>query len=197
MSRDDTDFCGCCGSELGVHQIEGRERNYCEKCDSPVYRNPRPCAGIVVVEGDSALLVQRTNPPEPGSWSVPAGFLEVDEPPLQAAERELQEETGITVTKRKPELFGTQFVQHPEGGSVLVLVYVVARRDTDGRPLAGDDAAAVRWWTVDDINADRDEIETEYAEMIRESIAAVDETAGQADSSQVRSGSTDPSSSKR
>ena len=41
------------------------------------------------------LLVQRSNPPDQGKWSLPGGKIQVGEPTLEAAQRELQEETGL------------------------------------------------------------------------------------------------------
>ena len=42
------------------------------------------------------LLVQRANPPDQGKWSLPGGKIHVGEPTLEAAQRELQEETGLS-----------------------------------------------------------------------------------------------------
>ena len=88
-----------CGAELVRRLIEGRDRHFCERCDRPVYRNPKPCAGVLVVNGAKVLLIERTQPPAVGSWSVPAGYLEADEPPRVAAVRELEEETSVSVSR--------------------------------------------------------------------------------------------------
>jgi ADP-ribose pyrophosphatase YjhB (NUDIX family) len=163
-------FCQSCGTQLETRRIEGRQRDYCPSCERPWYRNPKPCAGVLVVEDDAVLLVQRSEPPEVGSWSVPAGYLEVDEPPLAAATRELAEETGVSVTGGDPDLFETQFVEHPDGTYVLVLVYVVPRSTTTGTPRAGDDAQAVRFWTLEELQARPADIETGYASLVRTAI---------------------------
>jgi len=169
---DGPHYCHRCGTALDVRRIEGRDRRYCPSCDRPVYRNPRPCAGVLVVDGDAALLVRRTEPPDAGSWSVPAGFLEADEPPMQAARRELTEETGLRIVGADPTLFDTQFVAHPEGGHVLVVVYLVGVSETDGPPRAGDDAGAVRFWSREALCEQPDRIESGYAPLIRDAIAA-------------------------
>ena len=49
------------------------------------------------VEGKLLLLQKTSGTSEPGKWSVPAGKMEENETPEQAAIRELFEETGITI----------------------------------------------------------------------------------------------------
>jgi len=52
---------------------------------------------MFVVQNGSVLLVRRVNEPELGKWSLPAGFVDGDEDPQLAAERECFEETGLEV----------------------------------------------------------------------------------------------------
>lgn len=55
----------------------------------------RANVGIAVVRGDGQVLAfERID--RPGQWQMPQGGLDIDEEPLEAALRELQEETGIT-----------------------------------------------------------------------------------------------------
>jgi 8-oxo-dGTP diphosphatase len=53
--------------------------------------------GIVVLKGDSVLLVRRGKPPNAGSWTLPGGAQELGETTAEAARRELKEETGLEV----------------------------------------------------------------------------------------------------
>lgn len=89
------EYCNQCGAELTTKRQEGRARLYCSTCDRIQYRNPKPCAGVLVVDGNQILLVERTEPSGVGCWSLLAGYLEADEPPAQGAVRELVEETGL------------------------------------------------------------------------------------------------------
>lgn len=152
-------------------QIEGRERRYCQSCDNTLYLNPKPCAGTLVVEDNSVLLVQRTNPPSVGSWSVPAGYLEHDEAPRPAAARELEEETGVSVGPEQIDLFDTAFVSHGDGTNVLVLIYVVSRDRTKGTPQAGSDAGDAVFWEYDSLTIDAP-IEPGFREIF---LRAIDE----------------------
>ncbi|MUW15142.1 NUDIX domain-containing protein [Halorubrum sp. CBA1125] len=164
-------YCPRCGSELERRRIEGRERAYCTRCTEPVYRNAKPCAGVIVVDGVRALLVERTNPPAVGSWSLPAGFLEVDEPPEAAAARELAEETGVSVQTADLELFDTNLVAHDDGTRVLVTIYRTTRDVVTGTVVAGSDAADARFWNVDELLERNESIEMGYEPIVRRAIA--------------------------
>lgn len=77
---------------------------------------PVVAVGVVVIDDDRVLLVQRAKPPSVGRWTVPGGKVELGESLEEAALRELLEETGMTATL---------------GPLVEVLDRVV--RDDDGR----------------------------------------------------------------
>lgn len=160
-------YCPGCGQRLQSRHVEGRDRHYCQSCDRIVYQNPKPCSGVLVLDGDEVLLVKRTEPPAVGSWSLPAGYLEVDEPPEQAAVRELREETGLEAASDALTLVDTVFVSHSDNLNVLVVVYAVARSRTSGDPVAGSDAAAARFWNRDElVNHNTERFEPGYLESV-------------------------------
>ena len=170
-------YCPTCGTSLDRREIEGRIRAYCPTCEQPNYRNPKPCAGVLVIEDDQVLLVKRSIPPASGSWSVPAGYLEHDEPPEVAATRELAEETGLTVPADAIELFDTAFIEHPDGTYVLVLLYTVSRDRTTGEPTPGSDAAAARFWQLELLAERGETLEPGYRELFSRAIHSLDQSS--------------------
>ncbi|WP_256546760.1 NUDIX hydrolase [Halobellus inordinatus] len=167
MDDQTPQHCPDCGTSLSSREIEGRSRAYCPSCETPIYRNPKPCAGVLVVDKGQLLLVKRTQPPGVGTWSIPAGFLEYDEPPARGAVRELEEETGVVVSEDELELFDTDFVTAGPRENVLVIIYRVDRGVTEGEPEAGSDAGAVRFWEMDDFEKRDEDIEPGYEEIFR------------------------------
>jgi ADP-ribose pyrophosphatase YjhB (NUDIX family) len=59
---------------------------------------PVVAVGVLLLDGDRVLLVQRGRPPQAGRWTVPGGGVELGETLEQAALRELAEETGLGCT---------------------------------------------------------------------------------------------------
>ncbi|MFC6733942.1 NUDIX domain-containing protein [Haladaptatus sp. GCM10025893] len=147
------DYCTECGRELKTQHIEGRNRRCCRECDRVEYQNPKPCAGILVVDEDELLLIKRKQPPSVGAWSLPAGYLEADEPPEKAAVRELEEEASLQTTVETLTLVDTVFVRHPDGSHVLVIVYAISRDYTSGEAVAGSDAGAAQYWNIENLEA--------------------------------------------
>ncbi len=104
--------------------------------------------GAIVVKGDgdetSVLLVKRANPPFRGMWSLPGGHLEPGEPVLEAAARELKEETGI-----EAEPLGVAHIHEllASDGSYYVIIDVLMRY-VSGKPRASSDALEARFYSL-------------------------------------------------
>lgn len=56
-----------------------------------------PCAEVLIVRDEEALLVRRANDPYRGRWELPGGFSERGEHPADTARREIAEELGVHV----------------------------------------------------------------------------------------------------
>ncbi len=87
-------YCGACGAALYPAHDGQSERPYCVDCHRFYYRNPIPAACCFVRRGaDELLFAQRAVQPCYGEWSLPGGFVELDETTEEAALRQLLEET--------------------------------------------------------------------------------------------------------
>ena len=110
--------------------------------------------GAIIIENSRVVLVKRAHPPLQAQWSIPGGVLEVGELVRDAAVREAREETGLTV--EPGELLGVyDRVLRDPGGRVqyhYVLVDFLCRR-VSGELQAADDAAAVRWFSREELPA--------------------------------------------
>lgn len=168
-------YCPHCGTMLEERQREGRSRRFCPDCEWIVYRNPDPAAGVLVVREDppSILLVKRSSQPAAGRWSLPAGYLEWDEPAPDAAVRELREETTLAVTPEDVSLLSTRLRPGAHGGYTLVVIYAAPESAAEGTPTAGSDAAAVRYFERDELEAAA--LEPDYRAVFE---AAIDTVAG-------------------
>jgi len=88
------------------------------------------------------LVVRRGRPPGAGLWSVPGGRVEPAETDVQAVRREALEETGLHVTVGMR--VGT--VQRPgPAGEVYDIRDYACSLAVATTPVAGEDAAEVRW----------------------------------------------------
>ncbi len=137
--------CPRCGAPVAVRSMEGRDRPVCGTCGHIVYINPIPAATLALVEGGDVLLTLRDVDPHRGEWCLPGGFLEWGESPEAGARRELAEETGIRAGAL--ELVGVYDSISTITTHVLLVGYRVL--DWDGDPVAGDDAAAVKWFPLE------------------------------------------------
>lgn len=105
---------------------------------------PATCT-VVVNDEEELLLVKRSVEPKIGHWCLPGGFVELGEYPDKSALRELKEETGLTGTVET--LLGVSTNPSMQYDTILMVGYLVRR--FSGTPVAGDDAADVRWFGFD------------------------------------------------
>jgi 8-oxo-dGTP diphosphatase len=102
----------------------------------------------------TVLLVQRRDHPHRGFWALPGGFVRASESAGDAAVRELAEETGVTAFTGHLEQLRTYSDpgRDPRMRVVSVAYVALAPGLPDPRPCG--DAAAARWWPVEDLGLD-------------------------------------------
>ena len=76
---------------------DNRERQVCSTCGYIAYENPKIVVGSVVAEHGRVLLCRRAIEPRQGFWTLPAGYLELNETTAEGARREAMEEAGADI----------------------------------------------------------------------------------------------------
>ncbi|MFA5238603.1 MAG: NUDIX hydrolase [Phycisphaerae bacterium] len=124
-----------------------------------VYEWPRP-----MVAADTAvfgffsgraklLLVNRKYEPYKGKWCLPGGFVNLDEELVDAAARELAEETGLTgIQLEQVRAFGG--LGRDPRGRVITITFMGTITKGPSKPKAGDDAAKARWFDIEELPED-------------------------------------------
>ena len=84
-------------SVLRIPEGDTRERRVCADCGFIAYENPKVVVGSVVALEDRILLCRRAIDPRRGYWTLPAGYLELNESTAAGAEREAYEEARARI----------------------------------------------------------------------------------------------------
>ena len=114
--------------------------------------SPQVAVGAIVKRENEVLLVKRNQPPSVGLWAIPGGRVELGETLQQAAEREILEETGLTVRAGNP-VYTFDVIERDDDGRVrfhYIIVDVVADY-VGGEIRAGGDVSEARWVTLEEV----------------------------------------------
>ena len=113
---------------------------------------PKVAALAVVLREGHVLLVKRKNEPDAGLWGFPGGHVELGETGLDAAARELHEETGVIATP-VAYLTNLDIITHDPDGAVAFhfLLAAVLCDYQSGIPRAMEDAQDADWIRVQDV----------------------------------------------
>lgn len=76
---------------------DSRERLVCDDCGFVAYENPKVVVGAVCRWQDRILLCRRSIHPRSGFWTLPAGYLELQETTAEGAIREAWEEARARI----------------------------------------------------------------------------------------------------
>ncbi|WP_434053210.1 MAG: NUDIX hydrolase [Roseibium sp.] len=114
---------------------------------------PRVGVSVLCHDKGRVLLIKRGKDPFKGFWSLPGGLVELGEPLLEAARRELWEETRVEADLFEPvETFDS--IQFDDEGKVLThfILTVFCGALRSGEAIAGDDASAIDWVRPEDLD---------------------------------------------
>ena len=121
----------------------------------------------VTIHKGRVLLVQRGKMPDAGLWGFPGGHVELGETALEAAVRELREETGV-IAEPLRYLTNIDVIQGQPGAvRVHYLLAAVLCRYVSGDPVAADDAMDARWLEFAEIDAATLPMSARVAEVLR------------------------------
>jgi 8-oxo-dGTP diphosphatase len=140
-------YCPRCGRALEDREAFGRVRRFCPACDMIIFRDPKVAAGVLVEREGKVLLVRRRLNPRQGTWTFPAGFVEFDEDPAEAAVRECREETGLEV--EVADLLDVIAGREHEHGASIVVIY--RARVVGGELRADDDVDQVAFFALNEL----------------------------------------------
>ena len=157
----------------------------------------RDTARLLVVDPRERLLLMRLRPDldftGSGLWVTLGGRVEPGESVLQAARRELAEETGITDARLGPVVWYGEQVLHLDGqprhlreSFVLARAATTTLTDTGWTPQERQVIAELRWWSLAELGgADPAAVKPpRLADHLRHLLRAV--AAGDLDTWQVR-----------
>lgn len=114
-------YCSFCGTPtvIAVPPGDAHPRRVCPACKEVHYENPLLVVGCVPEYQGRILICRRAIEPRLGFWTVPAGFMELNETLEQGAARECLEEALAQVDIGPP----LALINVPESGQVHVFFH--------------------------------------------------------------------------
>ena len=116
------------------------------------YKYPRPavtadCIVITKEPEPKVLLILRGFDPYKGCWAFPGGFMNMDETTEECAIRELEEETGLRLSKVQQIGTYSKVDRDPRGRTITVAYLAII--DEPIAVTGQDDAAKAEWFPID------------------------------------------------
>lgn len=140
---------------------------------------PKLAALAVVIRDNHVLMVRRRNEPDAGLWGFPGGHVELGEPTLDAAVRELHEETGVT-GRAVDYLTNIDVILRDDSGAVQFhfLLAAVLCAYVSGVPVANDDVSDARWVPVTDVLTQQLATSEHVDSVVTKAMGAMAQVAG-------------------
>lgn len=140
-------YCFECGNTLEIQNIDNRAREICPACGWIYYAQLKVGAAMLVEKDDKLLLLQRAHEPWRGGWMLPAGYVEADEDPLDAARREVFEETQLIVDDIE-FIKAYYFSDDPRGNGIA---FLYKANSISGTLRINEEASAAEYFSWKDI----------------------------------------------
>ena len=130
------------------------------------------CADAIVIQSGHVLLVKRRASPGKNLYAIPGGYIDGNEGTLDAAIRELREETKLKVPDPvlRGSIFGSRVFDHPQRsqrGRVFSHSYGFLLKGSKLPPVkGGSDAEKAKWFTLDQAMNMRDQFFEDHFDIL-------------------------------
>lgn len=116
------------------------------------------------------LLTKRAAPPKANNWFPPGGAIDLGETIVSGLEREIKEETNITVSNLKFFDY-IDGITHDTEKKILYhyVVFIFTANHLEGEVQANDDALDAKWFSVSDIMTRKIDVPDELIRIIDKS----------------------------
>lgn len=114
----------------------------------PIAARPQIAVSAGIFRDGKLLLTRRANDPKGVRWTFPGGRIESGETMAEALQREILEETGLTI-----EIAGSAGVRemlHAQSGHGHFIILPFAARWVSGEIALNDELAEARWFDPDE-----------------------------------------------
>lgn len=142
-------FCVECGASLKKNS----ETHYICKNGHNFWNNPKCAACVVFRRGRDILLAVRADEPYKGMLDVIGGYLEYNESPIDAAIREVYEETTLKIKQDDLIVLGAFTAEYEPNISATTIIYECTKWKSN--PAAQDDVKDLFWGSPKLITTER------------------------------------------
>lgn len=134
-------------------------------------------ADVVLFTGSpgelSVVVVRRGNDPYRGTWALPGGFVDEEEDLPDAAVREMEEETGLSLDPETLHQLGVYGRPDRDPRGRVVTVVYWGWHPTVVDPRAGSDAAECRLVPVRELIASPETLAFDHHQILNDAYAAL------------------------